>query len=78
MKLAIRQDEEAGVIRAYFAQLDDSQRFEVATLHLELTRKCPGLFDAWKEALTEALRQALRETGHVVKHVVEYRPKDKN
>lgn len=66
MKLAIRQDNDAGLIRAYFSTLDDTERAEVATLSLRVARECPGSFDAWKSMLTLALKHVLTEMGITV------------
>jgi len=60
-KLAIRQDDRAGLLRAYFSSVDDTDRFEVATLNLALARKVPELFGAWKDALANAHRVAVEE-----------------
>jgi hypothetical protein len=74
MKVAIRQDDDAGLIRAYFSSLDDRERVEVATLSVALARACPGTLDAWKEMLRAAMEHALRETGHTPLGFVEVRP----
>jgi hypothetical protein len=66
MKLAIRQDNEAGLIRAYFSTIDDKERAEASTLSLRLARECPGAFDAWKEMLSLALKHVLTEMGITV------------
>lgn len=79
VKLAIRTDEKAGVIRAYFSKMDDSERFEVATLDLELARTCDGLFDRWKDALAGALKASVEKaTGLEVTGFETFRPHDKN
>ncbi len=66
MKLAIRTDEAAGVVRAYFSSL-------------RLARKVPGAFEAWVETLSGALATAIRETtGATVAGFRAFRPHDKN
>lgn len=79
MKLAIRSDKKADLIRAYFSTTDDSDRFEVATLKMSLAQKCPDLFEVWKSALAAALAVSLEEaTGGVVTGFEEFRPHNKN
>jgi hypothetical protein len=78
VKLAIRHDNEAGLVRAYFSKLDDSERFEIATISLSLLRAVPELFEKWKEALNLALVFTMKEMGHDVIGVHEIRPHDKN
>jgi hypothetical protein len=78
VKLAIRHDNEADLVRAYFSKLDDSERFEIATISLSLLRAVPELFEKWKEALNLALVFTMKEMGHDVIGVHEIRPHDKN
>jgi hypothetical protein len=78
VKLAIRTDEKAGLVRAYFNSLDDSRRDEVATISLQLLRKVPGLFEVWNQALADALAFALKECGYEVVGFDRVRPHDKN
>lgn len=58
-KLAIRQDDEAHLVRAYFSTMDDSNRFEIATLNLGVVQQCPGAFEAWKAALLDIFKLML-------------------
>jgi hypothetical protein len=66
VKIAIREDPSAGVVRAYLSSMDGRDRTEVATVSVALLRTCPDAFDAWKAMLTAALEHMLRETGHDV------------
>ena len=76
-KLAIRQDDEEGVIRAYISRMDDSQRFEIATLSLEVARNAPGAFDRWKDCISEIFTQILKDNGVPVTGTVDVRPHEK-
>jgi hypothetical protein len=78
MKLAIRTDQAAGVIRAYFSSLDDRLRFEVSTLALGLARDDPAAFEAWKDAMAQALRRALEGAGVTVLGMNVVKPEEKN
>ena len=79
LKLAIRNDEKAGVIRAYFSTIDDEWRDEVATLDRRLAEKIPDLFEKWTALLTAALAVAIKAaTGAEVTGFEVFRPGDKN
>jgi hypothetical protein len=78
VKIAIRQDDEAGIVRAYLSSMDDRDYAEVATVSVALLRACPDAFDAWKAMLTAALGHMLRETGHAPLGFFEVRPEEKN
>ena len=79
LKLAIRGDEEAGVVRAFFSTMDDADRVEVATLDMRLAANVPGLFDAWKDQLTGALATFIKDAfGATVTGFEVFRPHDKN
>lgn len=77
-KIAIRQDNKANVIRAYYATLDESERFEVATLSLTLAKDVDELFDKWKAMLQDGLAWFVRQSGSEVTGWTDYRPGDKN
>ena len=51
IKISIRGDASAGVIRAYIAIADNSQRFEIATLSMQAADDTPGLFEKWTELM---------------------------
>jgi hypothetical protein len=57
-KLAIRGDQEARVIRAYFSKLDDTDRIEIATLSMNLAEQVPGLFERWVVVIRDAYKTA--------------------
>jgi hypothetical protein len=76
VKLAIRQDEAAGVIRAYLSSPDDTQREEVATLDLGLARLDPDVFERWTACLTFAVTRLLEEAGIPVLRFEERKPAD--
>jgi hypothetical protein len=78
IKLSIRQDDDAGVVRAYFSNFDGSQRYEHATLSLRLAEECPGAFEAWKTLLTDALSHILREAGLTPVRFDESQPHETN
>ena len=74
-KLAIRGDKEAGLIRAFFSNLDDTDRIEVATLSMQLAKKVPGLFEKWIAVIQEAYKTAFEAaTGAEVKGFNVFRP----
>lgn len=78
-KLAIRHDDAAGLLRAYFSSMDDTDRLEVATISLVLVRKTPGLFEDWKTALAKAHRTFVEEaTGLTMDGQCEIRLRDMN
>lgn len=62
LKLMIREDGEQGVVRAFFATMDESRKGEVASLAVTLARM-PGVLDAWKGCLAGALRHMLKDVG---------------
>jgi hypothetical protein len=78
VKIAIREDPSAGIVRAYLSSMDDRDYTEVATVSVALLRACPDAFDAWKAMLTAALGHMLRETGHTPLGFFEVRPEEKN
>ena len=65
IKLSIREDKEAGVIRAFFAPNNPNDkraaRREVATLSREIAEACPGLFEEWVKTLSAALAMTIQE-----------------
>lgn len=79
LKLAIRGDRPAGVIRAYFSTLDDSERVEIGRLSIAVADRLPAAFEAWKRGMTEVVglmtedAVGVRPTGFE-----EFRPGDKN
>ncbi len=75
IRLAIRQDDEAGVIYAYFYKgNDEDDCIVVGTLSLTISRELPGLFGAWKEAMVFALKGFYQQSGVEVEKVVAMRP----
>lgn len=78
LKLEIRQDDQAGMVRACFAALDSSRREEVATISLALVDSDRKLFEAWKQALTDALVRLLEGAGYTVESVTQIRPHEEN
>lgn len=72
LKLMVRADRPAGVIRAYFSSLDESSKFEVGTLLITLADDDRALFDAWVNALRDGLaRVTAAVTGKTVEGFVE-------
>ena len=71
MRLEIREDKEAGVIRANFADNSGAERMpkrEVATLSTELAKSVPGLFEVWSQSIGVALACLIEEaTGQTVR-----------
>jgi len=53
--IRIREDEKAGVVRAYFMTIDESYRQEVATISVGILKSTPGAFEAWQAILKNAL-----------------------
>lgn len=79
VKLAIRADRGHGVIRAYVSKMDDSERFEVATLNISIADQIDGAFDRWKAVLTEIFGELVSDaTGAAVTGFNEFRLMDKN
>lgn len=78
VKIAIRTDDAAGVVRAYLSSIDDRERTEVATVSVALLRACPDAWGAWKAMLAAALDHMLRETGHDVRGFLDVVPHEKN
>lgn len=76
IKVAIRQGNEAGVVRAFFSTPDDTKRFEVATLLISLAEHKPT-FEAWKAMLTAAMQNVLVEAGVEVLGFRDVRPHEK-
>jgi hypothetical protein len=63
MKVAIRHDAEAGLVRAYFSTMDETRRTEVATFSDLVAHDSPAAFELWKQALATALLDALKAAG---------------
>lgn len=61
VKLMTRSDNEAGVVRAFFALIDESEKHEVATVSLQVLHSNPGFFDQWMEMLSNALSKFVEE-----------------
>jgi len=78
MKLAIREDKKVGLIRAFWASMDETVMDEVATLSAALARATPGLFERWHQALQWGFEQWLASKGIKAMGWEEFRPKDKN
>jgi len=79
VKLSIRTDQAASVVRAYFATLDDTERYEVATLDLGLANQVPNLVEQWCGLLALALAYTLDAvTGEKVSGFEVLRPHEMN
>jgi uncharacterized protein YgfB (UPF0149 family) len=80
VKLAIRTDERAGVIRAFIMPVDETARYEVATLSLKAAEADRQLFEEWKTALTGHLNRFLAGIGLKPDRIEERPapPKDRN
>ncbi len=63
VKLAIRTDAEAGLIRAFLVIEESAQRVEIATLSLVVAHDVPGTFEAWKDALTKIIVLVVERGG---------------
>lgn len=77
MKLMIRADAKAGVVRAFFAMEDESEKFEVATISIQLLHDNPGLFDTWKDALGKAVKRFVADVTGMITNL-ENRVSEKN
>lgn len=82
IKLAIRTDRGAGLVRAFFAPMDprsDMEWIEVATISVVVLDRNKAVFERWKELLKVAIDDAyeavigVRPEAH---H--EFRPGDMN
>lgn len=62
VKLAVRGDRKAGVIRAYLSTDDDSDRYEVATLNIAVADLHRDLFEAWVELMTRVVNTMVEAT----------------
>lgn len=79
VKIAIRTDTEAGLIRAYFSMTDNAERYEVSTLSLGAARQVEGLFEKWAESLNLITAQFVREEmGLEPSHFEQLAPNDVN
>ena len=78
VKVMIRQDDNKGIIVAYFATLDGSSKQIVATIDLQLCRQCPEVFEKWKAALSDGLQALLAKIGIKTKGVTETRVFESN
>lgn len=79
VKLAVRADRDAGVIRAYFSTLDDTERIEVGTLSIAVADRLRPAFDAWVEGMTRVVNLMTEDvTGQTVVRNDRYTPADKN
>lgn len=79
LKLAVRGDRPAGVIRAYFSTLDDGERVEIGQLSISVADKLPAAFDAWVKGMTEVVMLMTEEAVGVKPTGFEtFRPHDKN
>jgi hypothetical protein len=68
LKLSFRADRPAGVIRAYFAAMDDSDRLEVGTLNIDLADRHPELFERFQGLMKAAMTAMLASIGVPVSH----------
>lgn len=63
MKIITRPDPGAGVVRAFWSNMDESQMREIATLGLGLAESVPGLLKRWKAMLGESMVELLKGGG---------------
>lgn len=79
LKLAVRADRPAGVIRAYFSTLDDSERVEIGQLAISVADRLPAAFEAWVAGMGEVVKLMTEDAvGVPVINLVRFRPHDKN
>lgn len=78
IKVAIRADRPAGVIRAYFATLDGSAMHEVGTLSITIADNDRPTFEAWVAFWEGAMRSMMAHNGVEVLGFTRFRPHDKN
>jgi uncharacterized protein YgfB (UPF0149 family) len=80
VKLGIRKDEEAGVIRAFVMTMDETSSYEVSTLSLKLAEGDRQAFEEWKDALAGHLSRFLAGVGLKPDRIEERPapPKDRN
>lgn len=78
VKLAFRTDREAGIVRAYVADLDgDKVTDDIATINVNLLDKDPELWKDWKAALSAAFVRMLNSLpGVTVAKLEELHPND--
>ncbi len=77
VKIAIRQDTEAGLIRAYLAHEDPrTQRIEISSLSLALAETIPGAFEVWKDAMTKVMVLVMEQQGFRVESTEERKPRE--
>jgi hypothetical protein len=63
IKLMIRSDDEAMLVRAYIATTDETKKTEIATISYGLVNNMPHIFEQWKELLTLALTDLSKLAG---------------
>lgn len=78
LKVAIRADRPAGVIRAFLANLDGSDAFELGTLSIRIADENKATFDAWVSFWEMAVQGMLGNIGVDVKHWQRFKGSDKN
>lgn len=77
--LKIRQDNDAGVVRAWFALTDGSFEVEVATISLNILQDFPEEFKVWKEMLARINKKGIEKTlGIKVVSSYERKPNESN
>lgn len=63
VKVAVRSDREAGVIRASITNMDGSDGFEIATLKITMADDDKQLFEEWHRVLAAGVVRLLQRMG---------------
>ena len=79
VKMAIRQDNDAGIIRAFISMADESEMGEFSQMSLALAYEDQESFELWKDACAAIMRRWVERKANVkVKSMTEIRAHDLN
>lgn len=81
IRVSIRADRPAGVVRAFFADEQGPEgphAFEVGTLNIHLADKSKAAFDAWVAFWEAAMADVLAQMGADVLGFERFGPQDRN
>lgn len=79
MKVAIRADRPAGVVRASFASMNEEVSAEVATLSLVLADTDKEAYEDWLQMLSKAMNRLIEKSIGVQPHqTIRMKPKKGN
>ncbi len=65
VKLKVRGDRPAGVVRAWFALMDESEQMEVGTLSIALADRDKQAYEDWVQAMSDAVKRWVQSVSGI-------------